>query len=74
MSDSIPTGDTIEVVLDRLMRAGNFASNGVYLARTGDAAATAETYIGAAQAMLDEARRALEAVKADTIREVGESR
>lgn len=63
MTDTIPTGDTIEVVLDRLKRAGNFALNGVYLASEGDSVSIADLYIRSAQAMLDEARRALDAVK-----------
>lgn len=32
----IPTGDTIETALDRMQRASNFASNGVYIATHGD--------------------------------------
>lgn len=61
----IPQGDTIEVVLDRLTRAGNFAHNGVIIAEHRDPVATADLYIRSAQAMLDESRRALEAIKAD---------
>lgn len=62
----IPVGNTLEVVLDRLKRAGNFASNGCYMAALEgrDPAETADLYIKAAQAMLDEARSALDQVRA----------
>ena len=68
MSDTVPTGDTIEVVLDRMQRASNFASNGVLMATEyvgeRDPLAVARTYINAAQAMLDEARHTLDVVVA----------
>jgi hypothetical protein len=61
--DEIPTGLTIEVVLDRMQRASNFASNGVYLATNGDdPVSIASTYISATRTMLDEAQRALDAI------------
>lgn len=72
MATDIPTGLTMEVVLDRMQRASNFASNGVYL---NVSAAEADTYIWAAQSMLDEARIALEGVHAaDSIGDVPQSR
>lgn len=63
MSSSVPTGNSLEVVLDRMTRASNFASNGVYLAQENGQVSTIELYIRSAQAMLDEARETLEAVK-----------
>lgn len=64
MSD-IPTGNTMEVVLDRMQRAGNFASNGAYMVteKMTDLPDVdmAQTYINAARRMLDEAQTALDA-------------
>lgn len=57
MSD-IPTGDTMEVVLDRMTRAGNFASNGAYMGEHYGADQIG-VHIRAARRMLDEAERAL---------------
>lgn len=64
MSD-IPTGNTMEVVLDRMERASTFASNGVHFVTEKVVSDDeARTYISAARAMLDEALRALDAVTA----------
>jgi len=54
----------MEVVFDRMQRASNFASNGVYMVKEAgrDPQETARLYINAAQLMLDEARRTLDAV------------
>lgn len=63
MSDTVPTGDTMDVVLDRMKRAGNFASNCAFIGEHGDI--TPEqigVYIRAARAMLDEAERTLDVV------------
>ena len=66
MATEVPTGNTIEVVLDRMKRASNFASNGAYIAGANDPDPidTAELYIRAAQSMLDEARETIAAIKA----------
>lgn len=66
MSGVVPTGNTIEVVLDRMKRASNFASNGALIAAMPDSDPIdiAELYIRAAQSMLDEARETIEAIKA----------
>lgn len=64
--NSIPTGDTIEVVIDRLRRAGNFADNAAYCAAREidtEQVETVEAYMSAARWMLDEAQAALDGVK-----------
>jgi uncharacterized lipoprotein NlpE involved in copper resistance len=54
----------MEVVLDRMQRASNFASNGVYMVTEAgnNPAETTRTYINAARRMLDAAEVALDAV------------
>jgi hypothetical protein len=66
-ASDIPTGDSLAVVLDRMQRASNFASNGVLMATEylgdRDPADVAAMYISAATSMLEEARRALSALR-----------
>lgn len=63
MNETVPMGDTIETALDRMKRAGNFASNCAYMAEH-DGITTDQigVYIRAARAMLDEAERTLGAL------------
>lgn len=61
----IPTGDTMEVVFDRMNRASNFASNGVYMITHGHRDITAaQVYIDSARRMLEDAEEALRKVTA----------
>lgn len=60
----IPTGANLETVIDRLTRAANFASNGAFFAaESDDPIATLDTYINAAQSMIDDARTTLKNLK-----------
>lgn len=60
MTDSIPTGNTIEVALDRLQRASNFAGNCAYVGKeVGITPEQIAVYIRSARSMLDEAERVL---------------
>lgn len=63
MDETVPTGDTQDVALDRMKRAGNFASNCAFIGQHGEISVDQiRVYISAARSMLDGAERTLNAM------------